>query len=65
MARTFKQVRAQLLEAGWGKARQSGSHETWLHPDGRRVTVAGKDSKTVAPGTLASIRRATGLEDLR
>ncbi len=65
MARTFKQVRGQLLAAGWVRVRQAGSHETWQHPDGRRVTVAGKDSKTVAAGTLASIRRATGLEDLR
>jgi predicted RNA binding protein YcfA (HicA-like mRNA interferase family) len=31
----------------------------------RRVTVAGKDSTTVPAGTLASIRRATGLDELR
>lgn len=65
MAKTFKQVRGHLLRAGWVKVRQAGSHETWQHPDGRRVTIAGKNSKTVAPGTLAGIRRTTGLEDLR
>ena len=32
---------------------------------GRGVTVAGKDSTTVPAGTLASIRRATGLDELR
>ena len=30
-----------------------------------RVTVAGKDGTTVPTGTLASIRRATGLDELR
>ncbi|MGI8438743.1 MAG: type II toxin-antitoxin system HicA family toxin [Thermoleophilaceae bacterium] len=45
---------------------QSGSHETWQSPDGARiVTVAGKDSDTVPAGTLAAMRRATGLSDLR
>lgn len=44
----------------------SGSHETWRNPDGSRaVTIAGRGSDTVRAGTLASIRRATGLEDLR
>ena len=51
---------------GWVKVRQAGSHETWESADGTRVvTVAGRDSDTVPVGTLAAIRRATGLEDLR
>lgn len=38
----------------------------WVSPDGERaVTVAGKDSDTVPVGTLAAIRRVTGLQDLR
>lgn len=46
--------------------RQRGSHEIWTAPDAkRRVVVAGKPSDTVPVGTLASIRRATGLEELR
>lgn len=37
------------------------------HPDGRQVTIpgGGKSSKDVPAGTLASIRRDTGLEPLR
>jgi predicted RNA binding protein YcfA (HicA-like mRNA interferase family) len=65
MAKKYREVRAALRQSGWTLARESGSHETWRHPDGRRVTVAGKDSTTVPAGTLASIRRATGLDELR
>jgi len=55
-----------LRAAGWHEVRQSGSHQTWESPDGSRaVTVAGKDSDTVPVGTLAAIRRATDLEQLR
>lgn len=46
--------------------RQRGSHELWSSPDGwLHVIVAGRDSTTVKRGTLASIRRQTGLEELR
>jgi len=66
MPRKYRQVRARLIAAGWVKVRSSGSHETWRSHDGRKaVTVAGKDSDTVPAGTLAAMRRATGLEDLR
>jgi predicted RNA binding protein YcfA (HicA-like mRNA interferase family) len=55
-----------LCSAGWVRIRQSGSHETWQSPDSvRRVTVAGKDSDTVPTGTLAAMRRSTGLNDMR
>jgi predicted RNA binding protein YcfA (HicA-like mRNA interferase family) len=48
------------------EARQAGSHETWESADNTRiVTIAGKDSDTVPVGTLAAVRRATGLQDLR
>jgi predicted RNA binding protein YcfA (HicA-like mRNA interferase family) len=66
MARKFREVRKALRAAGWSSVRQSGSHETWQSAEGARVvTVAGKDSDTVPKGTLAAIRRATGLENLR
>jgi predicted RNA binding protein YcfA (HicA-like mRNA interferase family) len=55
-----------LRSAGWVRIRQSGSHETWQNPDATlRVTVAGKDSDTVPTGTVAAMRRATGMVDLR
>ena len=35
-AEEFRRVAARL---GFRKARQSGSHERWVHPDGRGVTI--------------------------
>jgi predicted RNA binding protein YcfA (HicA-like mRNA interferase family) len=66
MPKKFGDVRKALAEAGWSPVRQSGSHEVWAHPDrDERIVVAGKESDTVPVGTLASIRRASGLEHLR
>lgn len=66
MAKKDREVRRTLLAAGWSVARQSGSHEVWAHPNrSERIVVAGKDGDTVPVGTLGSIRRASGLNDLR
>jgi len=55
-----------LVGAGWRVVRQSGSHQVWEHPDREeRIVVAGRASDTIPPGTLGSIRRASGLERLR
>jgi predicted RNA binding protein YcfA (HicA-like mRNA interferase family) len=63
----YRDVRRTLRRAGWRHVRTHGSHEVWRHDDGRQVTVpgGGKDNYEVPPGTLASIRRETGLEELR
>lgn len=59
-------MRTALREAGWEVLRQRGSHEVWAKPgENVRIVVAGKDSDTVPVGTLSSIRRASGLEQLR
>jgi len=66
VAKKFREVRKALRVDGWTTVRQSGSHETWRSADGTRVvTIAGKDSDTVPVGTLAAIRRATGIDELR
>jgi predicted RNA binding protein YcfA (HicA-like mRNA interferase family) len=66
VAKKYKTVRRALTDPGWSVARQHGSHELWAHPDHEdRIVVAGKDSYTVPVGTLGSIRRASGLENLR
>lgn len=66
MAKKYKEVRVALKEAGWEVLRQKGSHEVWGRPgDDARIVVAGKDSATVPAGTLSSIRKASGLEQLR
>jgi predicted RNA binding protein YcfA (HicA-like mRNA interferase family) len=62
----YREVRHRLRFAGWRVVRKRGSHEIWISADGtRRTIVAGKDSDTVPAGTLAAMRRATGIDDLR
>jgi predicted RNA binding protein YcfA (HicA-like mRNA interferase family) len=56
----------EILEAnGWRQVRERGSHRHFKHPDlPPVVTVAGKRSDTMRPGTLANIRRKSGIEEL-
>jgi len=66
VAKKYKEVRKALRVEGWTRVRQTGSHEIWESADGKRtVTLAGKSSDTVPVGTLAAIRRVTGLRGLR
>lgn len=66
MAKKYREVREILEAAGWSAVRQRGSHEIWpLRTSGQRIVVAGKPSDSVPAGTLAGIRRASGLEQLR
>lgn len=66
MPKKYREVKQALLAAGWSVVRQRGSHEVWAHPERQqRIVVAGKDRDTVPVGTLGSIRRASGLDDLR
>jgi predicted RNA binding protein YcfA (HicA-like mRNA interferase family) len=54
----------QLIEAdGWYLARTRGSHRQFKHPDiSRLVTVPGKLSDDLAPGTENSILKQAGLK---
>jgi predicted RNA binding protein YcfA (HicA-like mRNA interferase family) len=62
----YREIRAALRLDGWKLVRQRGSHQVWLSPDGTsRVIVSGKNSDTIPTGTLASIRKATGMDYLR
>jgi predicted RNA binding protein YcfA (HicA-like mRNA interferase family) len=56
-----------ILEAnGWRQVRERGSHRQFKHPDmAPVVTVTGKRSDTMRPGTLANIRRKSGIEEMR
>jgi predicted RNA binding protein YcfA (HicA-like mRNA interferase family) len=66
MSKKYRDVRKALVDAGWRVLRERGSHEIWAHPGrAERIVVAGKESDTVPVGTLGSIRRASGLEQLR
>ena len=54
----------KLIEAdGWYFLRQRGSHRQYRHPTKPgKVTIAGKPSDEMAPGTLGSIFRQAGIE---
>ncbi len=52
-----------LHEDGWFLAATRGSHRQFKHPTKPgRVTVAGKPSDDLAPGTLNSILKQSGLK---
>jgi predicted RNA binding protein YcfA (HicA-like mRNA interferase family) len=54
----------RLLEAdGWVRVRMRGSHRQYRHPTkSGTVTVAGKPSVEVPPGTLSSVLKQAGLK---
>lgn len=54
----------RLIEAdGWTFHRQRGSHRQYKQPTKTgKVTVAGKPSDEMAPGTLGSILRQAGID---
>lgn len=57
-----RDVLKMLNDDGWRLARQRGSHRQLKHPSkGGLVTVAGKLSDELAPGTLNSILKQAGL----
>jgi predicted RNA binding protein YcfA (HicA-like mRNA interferase family) len=61
-----REVIKMLEEAGWRLDRQVGSHRQFRHPDKPgTVTVAGKPSSDLKPGTLASVFRQAGLKGPR
>jgi predicted RNA binding protein YcfA (HicA-like mRNA interferase family) len=61
-----REVIKALEGDGWRLDRQRGSHRIFRHESKPgTVTVAGKPSTEIPPGTLASIRRQAGLDELR
>jgi len=52
-----------LEDDGWRLARTRGSHRQYKHPNkSGTVTVAGKPSLDVPPGTLNSVLKQAGLK---
>ena len=53
-----------LRTDGWFLVATHGSHRQFKHPVKRgRVTVAGKPSDDLAPGTLNSVLKQAGLKE--
>jgi predicted RNA binding protein YcfA (HicA-like mRNA interferase family) len=58
----IREVVAMLEADGWYLARTRGSHQQYKHPQKPgTLTVAGKASLDVPPGTLNSILKQAGL----
>jgi predicted RNA binding protein YcfA (HicA-like mRNA interferase family) len=57
----------RLIEAdGWYLVATRGSHRQYKHPTkSGRVTIAGKPSDDLAPGTRNSILKQAGLKEQR
>jgi predicted RNA binding protein YcfA (HicA-like mRNA interferase family) len=59
-----KEIVRILEEDGWFLVGTRGSHRQYKHPvRPGRVTVAGKPSDDLAPGTLNSILKQSGLKE--
>ncbi|MEY4297722.1 MAG: hypothetical protein RLZZ423_901 [Cyanobacteriota bacterium] len=58
----IRDVIKRLEQHGWRLVATRGSHRQFKHPlRPGRVTVAGKPSDDLAPGTLRSIARQSGI----
>lgn len=63
-AMKVSEILAMLRKDGWQLAATRGSHRQFKHPDkSGRVTVAGKPSDDLAPGTQNSIFKQAGLKE--
>lgn len=61
---SIRDVLRLLRRDGWLIVRTRGSHRQLRHPTKRgTVTVAGRASRDLAPGTLKSILRQAGIEE--
>jgi predicted RNA binding protein YcfA (HicA-like mRNA interferase family) len=57
------EILRMLHEDGWFLAATKGSHRQFKHPSKPgRVTVPGKPSDDLAPGTMNSILKQSGLK---
>ncbi len=54
----------RLIERdGWFRVKSKGGHRQYKHPIKRgRVTISGKESDDMPPGTLGSVLKQAGLE---
>lgn len=58
-----REILKRLKADGWYRVRARGGHRQFKHPTKRgRVTVSGKPSHDLPPGTLNSIFEQAGLQ---
>lgn len=57
----FRKVSRALVALGFRPVRQVGSHVTFEHPDGRKVTVPNHPGTDLGPGLVRTILRQANL----
>ena len=57
-ARDFQRIAAAL---GFTRRRQTGSHERWIHVDGRSVTIPLHGGREIGPPLFFKILRQLGV----
>jgi hypothetical protein len=60
MPRKLRELRADLRRVGWVLVRQTGSHQTWRHPDlpGVSIRLSGGDGDDAKPYQERDVSRA-------
>ena len=59
-AEDLRRVAAKL---GFRKARQTGSHERWIHPGGRSTTIPIHGGREIGPPLLYRILEQLGIDE--
>jgi predicted RNA binding protein YcfA (HicA-like mRNA interferase family) len=57
---TAREFQLAAHRLGFSKARQTGSHERWNHPDGRAVTIPLHGGREIGPPLFFKILRQLG-----
>jgi len=62
-----EEFRRAAVRMGFQRMRQTGSHERWIHPDGRAVTIPIHGGREIGPPLYNQILKQLGIspEDLR
>ena len=56
------ELRRIAAKLGFHKARQTGSHERWLHEDGRSTTIPTHGGREIGPPLLYRILEQPGID---
>jgi predicted RNA binding protein YcfA (HicA-like mRNA interferase family) len=60
MPRKLRELRSDLRRSGWVSVRQTGSHQTWQHPElpGISIRLSGNDGDDAKPYQERDVSRA-------
>jgi predicted RNA binding protein YcfA (HicA-like mRNA interferase family) len=56
------ELRRIAAKLGFERKRQTGSHERWIHPDGKSVTIPIHGGREIGPPLLNKILQQLGID---